>query len=211
MRGPFIVEGKPVRLMADAGDPAGMLVPAFVLRAGCRWSPVPHGRAQWVLEQAVLDVGKQQFLVLLFVADTQFDQRREFLACEQRRHRRVDMRTPCADFVERGAREHPAGKSRDPFALRFVIGIEDERPVLVIEPIPVEPIAQKEGFPEPGGVREMPLGGASILHRLDRRVGIRQGRDQRFGERAGRCIAGLDFLSKRGLRLWPDLVQRRSP
>ena len=41
--------------------------------------------------------------------------------------------------------------------------------------------------------------------------GIRQGRDQRFGERAGRCIAGLDFLSKRGLRLWPDLVQRRSP
>ena len=211
VRGAFIVEGEAIRLVADPGDAAGVFVPVLRLRL-CGWhGRIPHRHAERVLEQRVLDIGEQQFLVLLFVGEPEFDQRRELLACEQRLHRGIDMRAPMADVRQRRARQHPARKAMDALAFCLVIGIEYEGPALVEQCISAEMVAQQEGFPEPRRMRQVPFGGAGIFHRLDRRIGFRQRSGKRLAQRAGRGVATLDFLSQRGLRLRLDLVQCRSP
>ena len=211
VRGTFVVEGKPVRLVADARDPAGMFVPLLRLRLGSGCGCVPHRGAQRVLEQAVLDVGEQQFLVLLFVAEAQLDQRRQVLACEQRLHRGIDMRAPGKDFLQRRPRQHPARKAVDAFAFGFVIGIEHERPAFVEQRVPFQPVAQEEGFPEPCGVRQVPLGRAGVFHRLDRRIGIGQRRGERFAERADGIVACVEAFPGGWARTGLQLGHRRSP
>jgi hypothetical protein len=90
--------------MADHGDPAGMLVPsAPCRRADAALGQGPHRRAERVLEQRVLDVGQQQFLVLLLVGDAKLDQCGVRRVAEQRPHRPVDVRAPVGDLVERRA------------------------------------------------------------------------------------------------------------
>ena len=211
VRGAFIVEGKAIRLVADPRDTARMFVPVIGLQLRGWHGRIPHRHAERVLEQSVLDIGEQQFLVLLFVGEPEFDQRREFLAREQRLHRGIDMRAPVADVRQRRARQHPARKAVDALAFGLVIGIEHEGPALVEQRISAEMVAQQESFPEPRRMRQMPFGGAGIFHRLDRRIGFGQRRGQRLAQRAGRSVATLDFLSQRGLRLRLDLVQCRSP
>ena len=69
----LVVEGEPVCLMTYPRDAAGMRMP--IVRAGmrfcCRY--IPHLHAKRVLKQGVFDIGQQQFLMLLFMAETKLD------------------------------------------------------------------------------------------------------------------------------------------
>ncbi len=95
----------------------------------------PHRRAERVLRQRVLDVGQQQFLVLLLVRDAQFDQIGAGRIVDQPLHRLVDMGAPADHFAQRRPRQHAAAAAQDALALGLVIGIEQEGPVLVVEAI----------------------------------------------------------------------------
>ena len=157
----FVVERETFSVMADQGDAAGMLVPKNPLvsrkRIGRRC--FPYRRPKRILEERVLDVGQQQFLVLLLVRDAQFDQASMSGIVQQRRHGVIDMGAPITDLDDAWPREHSAPHALDALALRFVIGIEQERPAFVVQPIPGQLVAQQKGLEKPGGVRQVPLGG----------------------------------------------------
>ena len=178
MRRAFVVEGEGGASMADADDVAAMIHPIPV--SGCLYKLDMSGSGgrgentwpQRVLGEGVLDVGQQQFLVLLFVSDAQFDQRCQLGAIQQRDHCRIDMPAPAADFVERGPRQDPARHPRVARPFGLVVRIEQERPALVERRVARQVIAQQERFPEPRGVREVPLGGRGVGHRLERGVRV---------------------------------------
>ena len=90
----------------------------------------------------MLDVGQQQFLVLLFVRDAQLDQRREVGIAQQLAHRLRDGGPPVEHFVDTRARQHAARKTPDPLAFGLVIGIEQERPALVMQLVAGHVVAQ---------------------------------------------------------------------
>lgn len=92
----LIVEGEAAAVMADAGHAARVLGPAS--RRGRRQGGGVVGRVgrpQWVGVEQVLDVGEDQFLVLLLVVEPQRQQGVECrvagLAGDQRMHGLVHM------------------------------------------------------------------------------------------------------------------------
>ena len=150
----------------------------------------------------MLDISQQQFLVLLFMRDTEFDQGAQFFPFEEGLHRLIDFRAPVDDFGHGGTREHAAREAVNTLTLGLVVGIENERPILVVQAVSVEMVAQEECFPKPCRMREVPLGGRSIFHRLEGRVRFGKRFDQRFAKRTGRCEivsqpCGADVLSCR--------------
>src|SRR3546814_2601203 len=67
-----------------------------------------------ILREKMLDVGEQQFLMLLLVMDAEGDERQRGRrqAGQGALHRGIDMRAPDADFVERRARQQAALRAR---------------------------------------------------------------------------------------------------
>ena len=193
VRRALVVESEALALVADHDDAAGMLVPlgcgAVLMRRSRRRRRLPHRRSERVLEQRVLDVGQQQLLMLLLVRDAELDQPGAGGIGQQPRHRRVDVRAPRHDLGQSRARQHAASRAQDALALGLVIGIEQERPLLVVEPVTRQPVAQQERLEEPGGVREVPFGRRGVGHRLQRRVRFGERRDERFAEPPGRGVA----------------------
>ena len=185
----FVVESKPVRLMPHPRDPARMRVP-ILLRGSSSGGAclIPHRRAQRVLEQRMLDVGEQQFLMLLLMRKAQLYQRTQIIAFEQGLHRLVNVLPPGEDIGQGRAGKHSAGKARDPFAFRLVIGIENERPSFVIQRVIGQMVTQQEGFPEPRYMRDVPLGRRRIFHGLEGSI--------RFGQWLDQCFAQLAYVGE---------------
>ena len=116
----FVVEAEPAPLVADRLQPAAERPPlASVARV-----PVPRprrvraiGRPQRVLRQRVLDIGDDQFLMLLLVIEPQLDDRRDLREAasigrrEEVRDRRIDRRAIGVDL--RQARAASSGPARD--------------------------------------------------------------------------------------------------
>ena len=135
-------------------------------------------RIQRALRQQVLDVGEDQFLVLLLVLQAEFEQRRQFLVVgvlgQQARDAAVDVGAVGAHFGHRRARQQPALGARMAVADAVVVGVEQdperrmERLELRFQPF------EDEGLEEPGGVRQVPLDRAGVGHRLGAAVFVRQ-------------------------------------
>ena len=148
----------------------------------------------------MLDIGQQQFGMLLLMREAQRNKIGQRGIVQQRCHGCIDMGTPVEDLRHAGPRQHAATAPRNPRAFGLVIGIEQERPVGVEQAIAGPVIAQQEGLPEPRRMRQMPLGGRGILHRLDGGIGLAERGGERLaqlpgggiapGER-GRCRVGL--------------------
>ena len=188
----FAVETEILPVVPDLDRPAGMSEPLD--RSGHCHRHFRRGIVQRgferVLAEQVKQVGDQQLLVLFLVMAAQLDQRTRCRRQPRQHlgHRRVDVGAIGADLVERRPRYHPAAVAGMAPPLRLVIAVEQERPARVMERIARHVVAQHEGLEEPGGVREMPFGGAGVGHRLDGRVGFRQARRQCQTERAGPVI-----------------------
>src|SRR3546814_4204061 len=90
--------------MADRDDPFGTLHPFHrgKLPNFTRNRRVPHRRAERILREKMLDVGEQQFLMLLLVMDAEGDERQRGRrqAGQGALHRGIDMRAPDARSEE---------------------------------------------------------------------------------------------------------------
>ena len=89
------------------------------------------GRAQRIQRQQVLDVGEQQFLVLLLVVQPERDARHDVSASrcgssrgDQLAHVLVHVRAVAVDVVHRRARQHAAQRPRKEGSDRLVVGVE---------------------------------------------------------------------------------------
>ena len=113
--------------------------------------------------------------MLLFVIDADFDKARDvlrlpFFARHQRSQAVVDMGTIGEDALGGRARQKSALGARMARTQTLVIGVEAIIEALVEEAIAVEVRLQHEILEEPCDVREVPFGGARIVHRLDHHV-----------------------------------------
>lgn len=185
MARPFGIEREFGAIMTNRHDPSFEGVP--FKRPGPALCLI-HGataisRPQRVAGKCMKDVGKQQFLVLLFVLDAQLD---KIQSCDAQRTKRrldhrIDMSAIADHFGQRRPRDHPAPRTQEPLSFGFVIAVEQERPGIVKQRVARNMVAQNEGFKEPSCMAQMPLGGRGIRHGLDCRIGIAQP----FGKRKG--------------------------
>ena len=75
-------------------------------------------------------------------------------------------------LVERRPGEHAATRPRLPLADRLVVRVV-EKAELRMHRLPTRQVArQQEGLEEPGGVCQVPLAGAGVVHRLHGQVGV---------------------------------------
>ncbi len=122
--------------------------------------------------------------MLLLVMQAKHDRRAESVQqffigpVEQRPHPVVDRRAEAIDLSDRRPREQPALGPSDPLADRVVIGVE-EIAVLRRDGLEIRPRGlEDERLEEPACVRQVPLDGAGIGHRLDDIVLDLQGRSR---------------------------------
>ncbi len=171
----FIVEGKTLAWVADLRD---AFAPAQEFQrhgfGGARRSRVlAEYRVQRIEREQVLDVGQQQFLVLLLVVEAEFQQRRTFrvavITFEQSIHSLVNARAIIEHFRKRGPRQQAPLRARMHRADRLVIGIEQVLPLRMQRHVTGLP-REQELFKEPCGVRKVPLDRAGIRHGLHHRV-----------------------------------------
>jgi hypothetical protein len=153
--------------------------------------PVRHGvgrirRVQRILREQMLDVGKHQFLVLLFVLQAQFDQRGERLvdaAGQQVGNAAVDIRAVVPDDTHARSGQEPPLGARVLVAHAVVVRVE-EHPERRMKRREIDfARLENEGFKEPRRMRQVPFHRARIRHRLRAAVFVGQtlGQLQRTG------------------------------
>ena len=135
-------------------------------------------RAQRVEREEIQDVGQQQFLMLLLMLHAKLDEvceRAVAIAAsgEEFAQARVHMGAIGEHLFACGPGQQAAPGTRMTRACGFVIRIEQIGEPLVKDAIAVA-TREDEGLVEPGRMGEVPLGGAGVVHRLDRLVLGRQ-------------------------------------
>ena len=189
----LVVEGEPSVRVADRDDPRVEPAKASLPARG-RAQRFRRGRQIWRAQRLrpehVLDVGEDQLLMLLLVVQPEHDRRdrsgRDGAVTPGRHqafHRGIDAAAVVLDLGERRARELSAARALHPRAHPFVVRVEEEPVTRVDRPVAGGEGSQHEGLEEPGRVREVPLGGAGVGHRLHQLV--LAGERRRQGHRAG--------------------------
>lgn len=184
----FVVEAESVAGMADLLHAAVERYPVWLGRGRRhRRRAFEVCRLERIAREQVLEVGDDQLLVLLLVMQTQLDALGKGVRqrpLQQRAHRRVDVPAIGADLVAPRARQHAALGPRMSRADRVVVRIDQHAERGVKGPVVRRVRLQHEGLEEPRRVREVPLHGARVGHRLDRAVLRRKRRGKRGRDRA---------------------------
>jgi len=119
----------------------------------------------------VLDVGQQQFLMLLFVLQPQRHESGQAgiggMRVEQLLDAVVDRGAIPLHIGQRRSRDEPALRARVYLADALVVAVEQHPKARIERPEAGLVRFQDEGLEEPGGVREVPLRRAGIRHRLN--------------------------------------------
>jgi len=182
--------------MADFDHAAVAAVPGEGLSraAAAHRLQVVVRREQRVARQQVLDVGNQQLLVLLFVVQAQRDQGQQpgvvCVAGQQALHALVHIGAVGQHLGQRGAREQAALRARVLGAHAVVVRIEQHAKRRVERCKRQFVRLQHKGLEEPGGVRQVPFGGAGVGHGLGAGVFRRQRGRQRHRALAHGGIVG---------------------
>jgi hypothetical protein len=129
-------------------------------------------------EESVLDVGGDEFLVLLLVfeaEDDALDGVAFYCFLQEAGHAGVDVPAIGEDGFERGAREGCAEFLFGHVPEGVVVAVEEPAEVGMEGLIAGEELAENKGFEEPAGVGEVPFDGAGLGRRLDHHVFRREG------------------------------------
>jgi hypothetical protein len=124
----FIVEGKPAGAMADLVHATLVTIPAKTAGTGRRARrAIAVDRIERAVREHVLDIGDDQFLVLLLVMTTELDQVEHIVRgiIDQRAHIRIDLRAIAMHLGESRARHQSALRARMAVAHCLVVGIEE--------------------------------------------------------------------------------------
>ena len=200
----FVVKRKAFAFMADFDEPSVERMPRQSCSHG-RWHHIASrriDREQRVARQQVLYVGEHQLLVLLLVLQAQLDQgtQRGIVrhVRQQARHAGIHIGPVGQHFMERGARKQPPLRARVLGPHTVVVRVEKhpERGRKRRKPGLVR--FEHEGFKKPGGVGQVPFGGAGVRHGLRAAVLGRQGRRQCHRATAHGGVAGLQCVGCHG-------------
>ena len=197
----LIVECKGVTGVADREHSPIHRQPLQGLRyAAGRWCGKGHlvGGQQGVAPQQVQDIGQHQFLVLLFVLQSQFDQTGSGLPagfigrCHEILHGRIDMAAVGVNVGQSGPSEQAPLRSGVAWAQRLVVGVEQIEVLRIKHGVTGPKGLQHYGFKKPAGVGQMPLGRTGVGHGLHALVLCREG----LGQRQRACTHGVKALAQ---------------
>ena len=181
MTRPFAIKCKPRPTMANFVNPAGESRKGDWRRRlgldsdGRR---IAIARMQGILGKEMENVCQEKLLVLLFVVAAEFDKfghvprrlrRQQCIDCG------VDVRAVCEDLIERRPRDHSPARAGLSGAKRLVVRVEQETKSVVKIAVVGQVWFEDHCLEEPGCVGEVPLGRASVRHRLHRGVGVGKG------------------------------------
>lgn len=198
----LVVEGEPAaRRVADLVQTLALFDPAHRDRGLDRvpWQVRAVNRAQRVGGEVRLDVHAQQFLVLLLVVQTEFDEafdRGVGLAVEpveQRLHARVDGPAVTVDLLDGRTRQQAALVARVELADRLVVGVEQHVKAGEAEFVSRQVRAQQEGLEEPRHVRDVPFRRTGLQAGLRLVVLGQQRCTERLGDCTDRTVASAQF------------------
>ncbi len=140
------------------------------LRRRCLRSRI-HDRRQRIAGKDVLDIGQQQFLVLLFMVQSEFDRRtnisRIVSRTEQFSDLVINMSPESANILNQRPRQQTAPGPWMHLARRVVIGIEQVMILIVKTTVTFFVGFENETLEKPGRVRQMPLGWTHVRHTLN--------------------------------------------
>ncbi len=178
MPGPLVVERETLSLMADLAHSLGHADP---LDRRDRFRPfgrpLPIDRERRVLPEEVFEIRDHQLLVLLLVVETDGDgklQIAEVTALQYPNHVIIDVLAICEDFLDAGPRDHSTSRTRKLVADRVVVRVEQHPEIRGKVAIAIDGGFQHQRLEKPGRVRQMPLDGTGVRHRLDGAILCRQ-------------------------------------
>ena len=203
--GPFIVVRKALSAGADRHHATGKRGPGKCFRFLHRCRLVGRvGRAKGVLRKKMEDVGKDEFLMLLFMIKTELDQGSASLlpqrAFQEILHRLVDMGAVGKDVAQVWPGEQAPCGTRVACTFGLVIGIEEVAVLRMKGFVAFERAAKQEGFEEPRRMGEVPFCGTCVRHRLDGLVFRRQARGKGKASRTHVSITRVQVLALQGRR-----------
>ena len=197
--GPLIVVCEAVAVVPDLDRRTAELVPALLRSGACgRRCLGPKRGLQRAAPQNMLDVHEHQFLVLLFVVQSEFDDRLESrieMFLKESIHTGINLVTVLHYIAEGRSGEKPASRARVLGSDQLVVGVE-QHAVVLVHGLPAIPCLEYECLEEPGRVPEVPLRRADVRHGLDLHVlrgkcpGQGHCRCPRAGEAGGQVIPG---------------------
>ena len=176
-----ITEGVPVhdgcrRLRTDLHQPAlEPAPPRFGRLPGVGKGGCGVHRPQRIVAQRHLEVGDQQFLVLLLVMQAEHGPLQDLLGVrtrirQQPGHGGIDGRPVVEDLGHRRPRQIPAPGPGILLADGVVVAVEQVLVAIVRRAVSGQEGPQKEGLEEPGGVGQVPAGRARLGTGLDTHV-----------------------------------------
>ena len=207
--GRFIVEGEPVASVPDFVQACVHVDPVRRARMHGRQRPLLLvGRLDWIARQQVLNVGKNQFLMLLLVMQTEFNQAGEGCwqsvgVCHGQHagHGLVDVMAIGQHVPKPGARQQTTFGARMFVAHRVVVGVEEHAVGGIKNTITRLMRCKYKGFKKPCRMRQMPLHRAGVGHGLNGAIFRRERRGKRLTGVADCAVGvGLDRAARRSLR-----------
>ena len=177
------------RCSSQRGSPLGTAAPGGI-EAGLRAiRAVEDGGFQRIAAEAVEQIHQQQLLMLLFVLQAQLHQGQQGIGGGARTSLQVLQQilqplvhpvAPGQHLRDRGsAQQAPLGPGMAG-ADAVVIGVEQVAPAAIGRLVALQVRLQQERLEEPGGVGQMPFGGARIRHPLQAEVLALESLDQAF-------------------------------
>ena len=186
--------------LAIGTDPNDAAIEAGVIQAR-RLNAVVHrqiqtiGGTQGVVGEVELDVGDEQFLMLLLVVQTDGQPLRDHrpvlpgAIADESLHGLVDVSTVGVDLRHGGSREQPALRARPIAGLGLlVVGIEQMVEALVEHAVTGQKGLEQKGLVEPGHMRQVPFRRAGLDPGLQPVVLHHQRLAQALGERSNAAI-----------------------
>jgi hypothetical protein len=128
---------------------------------------------EWVGKERMLDVSRNQLLMLLLVLDTERDATSSIIfggMLKQTLDSSVYVSAIGKNHIEWGAGEGGAKFLLGHIAEGVVVAVEEPAEVGIVGRVTGEKLREDEGFEEPTGVREMPFDGTGFRTRLHHHV-----------------------------------------
>ena len=192
----FVVEAESLAVETSAVDSSRELEPRQLACRGGRFIPrLTVNRAEWVQCEQVLEVGEEQFLVLLLVVQPELHARHtpgialRIQPGDEAVHMLIHVCAVAEDVVNGWPREQAAHRPRKECSHRLVVGVEQIAVLGMESAVAGQQGRQQKVLEEPRGMREMPLGRAALRGALDHIV--------LDGERAAELGRQLAYLGIR--------------
>ena len=174
---PFVVESKSSAAMTNLVNASFKVYPLqrHTLSRNMRLAHAP--RPQRHRPQRILDIGQDEFLMLLLVIQAKLYEWRCIFVCrfQVTQHRLIHVRAVGVNFIQAWSRHQAARTAIGMRSQLLVVGVEKLLVALIERFVTGDVCCKNEGLEKPGRMRKVPFSWAGIRHGLQHVIFCRIG------------------------------------